>query len=118
MNKYERSAELDRQMIITALGGGGPLRRFRLYHARGIPTYRGAIELAHKHGVERLPVPHIKQTTIFADDYWQKAYAVIVKVRRDQHVRIGAATDTDCYVAQERAWQNAVRQICLQEEMR
>ena len=66
MDKYQRGEQLDERIILDALEGKS-LMKYPRFHAKGIPTYRGALELARQHGIKRSP--DISIQTSIADAY-------------------------------------------------
>ncbi len=117
MDKYQRAERLDERMILEALEGKS-LQRYPKFYAKGIPTYRGALELAQKHGIQRSP--DIQFQTSIADAYENphRVYHIVCKVMLGNRSLLGAAQHKDAYIALERSFQNAVRQILYQEDLK
>ena len=114
MTKYERGHELDRRMILDALDGK-PLSRYPCFHAKGIPTYRGALELARKHGITRSGKVVVSRTLVnrYQNPYY--IYQVSCEVVMGNRSLWGASQDPDAYIALERSFQNGVRQLLPQQ---
>ncbi|MBI1926939.1 hypothetical protein HYR99_22180 [Candidatus Poribacteria bacterium] len=117
MDKYQRGEQLDERIILDALLGKS-LQKYPRFHAKFKPTYRGALELARKHGILRMPT--IQMSTSIADAYLNPhtVYNVISSVRLGNRSVFGAARHTDAYIALERSFQNAVKQILYQDDLK
>jgi len=104
-------------MIQDALDGKS-LSRDPRFHAKGIPSYRGAVELARVYGIERRP--DIQISTSLRDAYLNphRVFHVVCKVRFCKRSVCGAAEHPDAYIAMERAYQNAVRQILFFDHLK
>ena len=116
MDKYQQAEQLDVKMILDALDGKS-LRRYPRFHAKGIPTYRGVLELAQKHGITRGDKIEITTSTVDAYENPQTVFNVISTVVLGNRSLLGAARHADAYVALERSFQNGVRQILFQEDI-
>lgn len=117
MDKYQRAERLDERIILDALEGKS-LHRYPRFHAKGVPTYRGVLELAKKHGIQRSP--DIQFQTSIADAYENPhvVYHIVLKVMLGNRSMFGAARHPDAYIALERSFQNGVRQILFQDDLK
>ena len=116
MDKFEKAEQHDEKMILDALDGKS-LQRYPRFHAKGIPSYRGALELARKHGITRGNEIEITTSTVDAYQNPQTVYNVISTVVLGNRSLLGAARHRDAYIALERSFQNAVRQILFQNDL-
>jgi len=115
MTKYERGYQLDRRMIFDALDGKS-LSRYPMFHAKGIPTYRGALQLARQHGVTRGNKVVIRTSVVDAYENPRTTYHVVSQVVMGKRSLFGASQDEDAYVALERSFQNGIRQILFDRD--
>lgn len=105
-DKYITGALLDAD-IIQAYQAGDSLARFPMYHAPGIPTFRGAIELAQTWNIEVISF-QTKETRI---NDGKRAYTAIVKARFNQTVMVGAGMSQRKVVAIGLAFRSAVQNV-------
>ena len=105
-DKYIKGARLDAEMI-QAYQAGESLARFPLFHAPGIPTFRGAMELAQTWEIEVID-SQTKETRI---NDGKRAITAVVKVRFNQTVMVGAGISQRHVVALGLAFRAAVNHV-------
>lgn len=106
MDKYIKGAMQDAEAI-QAYQAGDSLARFPMYHAPGIPTFRGAIELAQTWDIDVIE-SQTKETRINDS---KRAYTAIVKARFNQTVMVGAGMSQRKGVAIGLAFRSAVQNV-------
>lgn len=106
MDKYIKGAMIDAEAI-QAYQAGDSLARFPMYHAPGVPTFRGAIELAQTWNIEVIE-SQTKETRI---NDGKRAYTAIVKARFNQTVMVGAGMSQRKVVALGLAFRSAVQNL-------
>ena len=108
-DKYVSCAMLDADMI-RAHEAGDDLSRFPLYHAPGIPTFYGALEIAHLLHVETVDT-QTKRTRINRDTFPKVAYTAVVQVRYQSSVKVGAGMSQSEAVAIGLAFRAAIQNL-------
>lgn len=105
-DKYIKGAMMDAEAI-RAYQAGDSLARFPMYHAPGIPTFRGAIELAQTWDINVIE-SQTKETRI---NDGKRAYTAIVKARFNQTVMVGAGMSQRKVVAVGLAFRSAIQNV-------
>lgn len=105
-DKYIKGAMMDAEAI-RAYQAGDSLARFPKYHAPGIPTFRGAIELAETWDIEVIE-SQTKETKI---NDGKRAYTAIVKARFNKTIMVGAGMSQRKPVALGLAFRSAVQNV-------
>ena len=112
MDKYVFSAMMDAEMI-QAYQAGESLARFPLFHAPGIPTFRGALELAETFMIQVIEC-QTKETRI---NDGKRAITAVVKVRFNQTVMVGAGISQRKVIAIGLAFRAAVNNVLPLDRM-
>ena len=112
MDKYVFGAILDAEMI-QAYQAGAELARFPMYHAQGVPTFRGALELAETFTIQVIEC-QTKETRI---NDGKRAFTAVVKARKNQTVMVGAGISQRKHVAIGLAFRAAVNHVLPLDRM-
>ena len=105
-DKYVKGAMQDAEAI-RAYQAGDSLARFPMYHAPGVPTFKGAIKLAQTWEIQVID-SQTKETRI---NDGKSAYTAIVKARFNQTVMVGAGMSQRKVVAIGLAFRSAVQNL-------